>query len=223
MFKDGTAKVLLDICKVASIPYNFNHTTGIFEATKLATEYDFQPWSDTNTTPYHNGFYIKDSLDITKQFPFHLYYTTTRPPNGTNKNLYDILSISTDYDYSSIANYFNIKNIPHSANIEEYYNALPQNLSIRKEFDVKSPLNLDATTSYLNPSGVRNWDGSIDPPTPPDIDISDVDPILLGLDEIAKLYGTYKCKEAADAMAKYLELQKKILNLLGCIIRLKDI
>lgn len=162
-YDNGNTKLLLDICNTCVIPYKLNETAGYFDSTNTILEYVPKAYSDTDETLLYTGFrnFTDDSI---KQFPFH-YYKALRVSSSFSDELLKAISSSSDYEQSSNQYDFNIVNIPHTMNIEDYYNALPRNLSIRKEFDINSPLNLDATTSYLNPTGVRTWDGAIEKPT----------------------------------------------------------
>lgn len=202
-YNNGTSKLLIDFCDFVTIPYNFNSTSGLWESSQNVSTWK-PTITDTEIT-YYGPANLGESF-----FPFHFYNSSATSNYNASNFLLNALESPEFGSYVNTSTFY-VSNYPHCVNILDYLNALPNNLSIREEFDINSPLNLDETSSYLNPTGVRTWAGAIDPPRPPDtgdVDI-DIDPIMIGLDDIARQYGTFKCKEAADAMAEYLDLQKK--------------
>lgn len=163
-YDNGTTKLLLDICNTCLIPYKLNDTFGCFDSMNTITEYVPKVYSSTDETLLYTGpGSISD--DAKKQFPFHFYKTLSVGSN-TSDMLLRVISATADYTQSSSRYDFNIVNFPHVINIEDYYNSLPDLLELNNtSFTLDSSLNLDVATSYLNPVGVRTWDGADVRPT----------------------------------------------------------
>lgn len=156
MYDNGVIMAYVDICQSAMIPYKYNSTLRIYETTNNYTEYNI------GEGPYA----VLDSSHL----PFNVFNIgNARAVNLNSKYLGMALSTKTPVfsdDGGSISDTgAQIINTPRIGNIEDYYNALPKNLSIRKEFDINNVLNYGEGATALNPAGVLSWDDVIEKPT----------------------------------------------------------
>ncbi|WP_368384160.1 hypothetical protein [[Clostridium] symbiosum] len=159
MYKDGIVTAYIDICKTATINYQYNSTLGIYETSNNFKEYDI------GTGPSYES--------KIGYFPFNVFYLKSYSDVLTiSRSMGKALSRNTPVflgDDISVDNVINngalIANTPRIGNVSDYYNALPKNLSIRKEFDINNVLNYGEGATALNPAGVLSWDDVIEKPT----------------------------------------------------------